>query len=202
MSLTDCAIRARCVACEENGYKLDHPPMIEPFSEGVRKPGTISYGLSHRGYDIRLSGVEAWVLNPSYGEVVDPKRMYDPAYRERIFTKRTFLANQAITVPANGYILGVSYERFRMPRDLMGTCLGKSTYARCGLIVNVTPLEPGWEGSLTVEIANTGGMPVMVYAMEGIAQIQFWPANGRQGQDYAEKGGLYMSQEGVTAARV
>lgn len=202
MPLSDTEIRKRCVPCEANKYSLTGAPMISPFSEAVKQPGVISYGLTHAGYDIRLSGVELWVLNPSYGEVVDPKRMRDPAYRERVFTKRTALAGEAVTVPANGYLLGHTYERFCMPRDLSADCLGKSTYARCGLIVNITPLEPGWEGVLTLELANTGGLPLKVYIMEGIAQLRFWPIIGELEQDYGEKSGVYMHQEGITAARV
>lgn len=202
MPLSDREIYRRCVACADNNYHLARPPMITPFSERDKPPGKIGWGLTSAGYDIRLSGAEVWVLNPSHGETIDPKRMSDPDYRNRVFTRRTFVEGEPITVPANSFILGRSYETFNVPRDLVGTCVGRSTLARCGVVVPVTPLEPGWSGVLTIEIANVSGLPLKVYAMEGIAQIQFWKIDGAVDLDYAQKEGVYNDQDGITAARV
>jgi len=203
MPLTDREIRKLCIACEDNGWVKPLMPMIEPFSEAVRGGGIISYGLAEVGMDIRLSGKEIWVLNPSFGEAVDPKRMKEEGYTDRIFSKHRDVADhQAITVPAGGYVLGSAHEKFNIPRWLSGEVGGKSTYARCGVSINVTTLEPGWQGELTVEIKNDGGLPVKLYVMEGIAKIRFFRNDGELGQDYSQKGGIYQGQEGVTAARV
>jgi len=193
MPLSDSEIKKLCLGQER---------LIEPFTEAVRNNGVISYGLSEVGYDLRLDGSDVWVFNPSYGEVIDPKRMADPSYREKVFTRRTAAPHEAIIVPANGYVLAKSYERFRMPNWLCGEVGGKSTYARCGVSINVTTLEPGWHGDLTIEIANNGGLPVKLYAMEGIAKVRFFRIDGVVERDYATKGGLYQGQVGVTAARV
>lgn len=202
MILSDREIRRLCIPCEENSFDLSGLRMITPFSEREKPPGKIGWGLSSAGYDIRLSGAEVWVLNPSYGETIDPKRMYDPAYQNKVFIRRTFVEGEPITIPANSFILGRSYERFNIPRSVVGTCVGRSTLARCGYVVPVTPLEPGWEGVLTIEIANVSGLPLKVYAMEGIAQIQFWWVSGAVGEDYAQKRGSYQSQDGITPARI
>lgn len=181
-----------------DSYNNGHP-LIEPFSESVRGEGVISYGLTHAGYDVRLAG-EVLVFNNAYGQTVDPKRFIDPNYQERLFTKLTLAAGDPVNIPAHGYILGRTFEYLRVPDHLAARCVGKSTYARCGIIVNTTPLEPGWEGHLTVEISNSSPCPAVVYVMEGIAQIQFERLTDVPETTYAGK--KYQCQRGVTPARV
>ena len=194
-------------------------PMIEPFAEfwpyGVERlpPGVISYGLSHAGYDIRLAE-DVLVFNDAAGEVVDPKRFKDADYRERVFRKARVYSEPClhppadpgsqhyVIIPPQGYILGHSLERFQMPHAIQGDCLGKSTYARCGIIVNVTPLEPSWDGHLTIEISNDTPLPARVYVHEGIAQIRFHRTNARPEVTYADKQGKYQDQKGVQPAKV
>lgn len=176
-------------------------PMLDPFSEGVSGNGVISYGLSHSGYDLRLGG-EVWFFDPLAlpGGVVDPKgRRRDEAQPYRIFQ---FLEGDKVVIPPGGYILGRSYEYFRMPPDVMGLCYGKSTLARCGLVVNVTPIECGWNGHLTIEIENANPLPAVVYCMEGVCQVVFARLPEPPERDYAAKGGKYQGQTGVTPARV
>lgn len=201
MLLTDADIRRYCqspVHTAENG------PMIDPFCEAVSGGGVIGYGLTSCGYDIRL-GNEVWHLK-SIGEAINPKRMKEPEYLNRVMDRRTYGDGEEVIVPANGYILGVSKERFSIPRIIAGRCVGKSTYARCAVMINVTPLEPGWKGYLTVEVANTGPAPVVVFAGEGIAQIQFEVLTARPEKTYADKcngaPGKYQGQTGVTLAKV
>ena len=145
-------------------------PLIDPFVEG-RVEGVISYGLTHAGYDLRLAG-EALMFKPSYGLIVDPKRFADEEYRRKMFDT-VEASDGKIVVPPHSYCLVRSVERFQLPLDLKGRCVGKSTYARCGIIVNCTPLEPGWGGYLTIELANTNPCPVALYVSEGIAQVEF-----------------------------
>lgn len=176
-------------------------PLIEPFSPPVAGNGVISYGLTSAGYDIRL-GSEIFTFKNSYGETVDPKRFGDAEYRGKVFDFATYTQGQRVPIPANGYILGNSFEYFRIPRWLKGRCTGKSTYARCGLIVNVTPLEPEWEGHLTIEISNSSPSVVYVYAYEGIAQLEFELLDTDPEVSYKDKQGKYQGQTGVTPARV
>jgi deoxycytidine triphosphate deaminase len=131
MPLSDTMIRALCVPCEQNLFNLTAPPLIENFSEAVDEPDKVSHGLTSAGYDVRISGVQVKVFNPSYGETINPKKMKDPDYQDRVFIKRTFLVGEVISIPANSYVLGVTVERFNVPRWLKGVCVGKSTYARC-----------------------------------------------------------------------
>lgn len=179
--------------------------MIEPFSEAVSGNGVISYGLSHAGYDLRL-GPEILVFKNSYGEVVDPKRFGEDRYRVWVFDEldysktHTEFAGLAVTIPPHGYILGRSHEYLRIPRHLKGRCVGKSTYARSGILINTTPLEPGWEGHLTIEIGNITPCPAKVYVMEGIAQLEFEVLTAPPEKDYGGK--KYQGQMGVTPARV
>lgn len=169
--------------------KALHEGMLEPFTnESVRK-GVISYGLSSYGYDLRLSN-EFCIFTNLYSRIVDPKNL-----DQHSFTR--FKADDYVQ-PPNSVLLGRSIEYIRMPPSTLGICVGKSTYARCGLIVNVTPLEPQWEGFLTIEISNTNSVPVRIYPNEGIAQIVFLEADEVSDVSYASKGGKYQEQQGVT----
>lgn len=176
-------------------------PLIGPFSESIDRPDMVSWGLTSAGYDVRLDGSEVLYFSRDVHEVVDPKNR-DPAYRDRLFRRMTFEPHERIVIPPHGYVLARTYERFCLPRWLKGICTGKSTYARVGVIVNLTPLEPEWRGHLTLEIANVNPQPVAVYAMEGIAQIEFHPIVGPVERSYADKGGKYQDQVGVTQAIV
>lgn len=197
MLLVDSDIRKLSLCESYHGGR----PMIEPFSEAVSGDGVISYGLTHAGYDVRLAE-EVLVFNNAYGQTVDPKKFKGPDYREKLFTEIILSPHQAVVIPAHGYILGRSHEYLRLPSHLAARCVGKSTYARCGIIVNTTPLEPGWKGHLTLEISNSSPCPAVVYVMEGIAQIQFEKLTSVPDVTYADKKGKYMHQTGVTPARV
>jgi dCTP deaminase len=168
--------------------------MIDPFSDAqVRKTekgvSVISYGLSSYGYDLRVSN-EFKVFTNVFNTVVDPK-----AFDERSFVD--FAADTCV-IPPNSFALGRSVEYFRIPRDVLTVCLGKSTYARCGIIVNVTPLEPEWEGHVTLEISNTTPLPARIYAQEGLAQVIFLGASEICETSYADRTGKYMGQSGIT----
>jgi len=167
--------------------------MIEPFIENqVRKINNkkvVSYGLSSYGYDLRI-GNRFKVFTNVYNSVVDPKN-----FREDSFVD---IEADSCIIPPNSFALAVSIEYFRVPRNILTICLGKSTYARCGIIVNVTPFEPEWEGYVTIEISNTTPLPAIVYANEGIAQVLFLEANHVCETSYADKKGKYMNQEGIT----
>jgi dCTP deaminase len=168
--------------------------MIEPFREeqvrlGEAGHAVISYGLSSYGYDLRVAD-EFKVFTNVFNTVVDPKA-FDP---------KSFVdvrASQCI-VPPNSFALARSVEYFRIPRDILTICLGKSTYARCGIIVNVTPLEPEWEGHVTLEISNTTPLPAKIYANEGLAQVIFLRANTPCEISYADRNGKYQAQTGIT----
>ncbi len=167
--------------------------MIEPFVEKQKAEGMISYGLSSYGYDARLAP-EFMVFTNVDNALVDPKEFSDKSFVERN-------ADTCI-IPPNSFALARTVEYFRIPDDVMVICLGKSTYARCGLIVNVTPLEPGWEGQVTLEISNTTPLPAKVYANEGIAQFLFFKGARPCGTSYADRAGKYMGQRGVTLPRI
>jgi len=175
---------------------------IEPFAAGERRPGTISYGVSSYGYDVRV-GTRFKVFTPvsAHGDVkiVDPKRFSSDLFVE-IDTSET--GADHIVVPPNSFALAETVERFDIPRDLLVLCVGKSTYARCGMIVNVTPLEPEWRGRITLEISNTTPLPAKVYANEGIAQLVFLRASRPCAVSYADKQGKYQDQDGLTLPRV
>lgn len=192
MILNDKDIRDLCLRHD--------PPMITPFSEAVKGGGVISYGLSAAGYDIRL-GPDFRIFKGSYCEFSDPKRMSDENYLERMFDK-IYETSGPVRIPANGYLLASSLEYFHVPDYVQGHCFGKSTLARTGIIVNVTPLEPAWFGHLTIEISNAGPCPAVVYAGEGIAQIVFHQLTSVPETTYADKKGKYQGQTGVTVARV
>lgn len=167
--------------------------VIEPFSEGVSGNGVISHGLSSYGYDMRIGRKFKVFTNAPCG-VVDPKN-FEPQLFVNVEADVCF-------IPPNGFILGESVEYFEIPRDILVLCVGKSTYARCGLVVNVTPLEAEWRGTVTIEISNTTSLPAKVYANEGIAQLLFLKGESVCRVSYADKQGKYQGQQGVTVARV
>ena len=167
--------------------------MIEPFVDDQVRTGVISYGVSSYGYDVRV-GNEFKVFTNVYNTVVDPKA-FDPKSFVDI------VADQCI-IPPNSFALASTIEYFRIPRDILTICLGKSTYARCGIIVNVTPFEPEWEGHVTIEISNTTPLPAKIYANEGIAQVLFFKGEEEPAVSYKDKGGKYQSQVGVTLPKL
>jgi len=172
--------------CEENG-------MIEPFTADQVRDDAISFGLSSYGYDIRVAP-EFKVFTNVHNVVVDPKD----------FDQRSFVdvhADECI-IPPNSFALARTEEYFRIPRDVLVVCVGKSTYARCGIIVNVTPLEPTWCGHLTLEISNTTPLPAKIYAGEGIAQLLFFQGDEEPDVAYADRKGKYQGQEGVTLPKM
>lgn len=167
--------------------------MIVPFEEKQVRQGVISFGLSSYGYDVRIAG-EFKIFTNVFGAVVDPKG-FDP---------KSFVdyKGEVCIIPPNSFALGRTVEYFRIPRKVMTICVGKSTYARCGIITNVTPLEPGWEGHVTLEISNTTPLPAKIYANEGIAQILFFESDEECMVSYADKKGKYQAQQGVTLPKV
>lgn len=167
--------------------------MISPFEEKQCREGVISYGLSSYGYDARLAN-EFKIFTNIDNAVVDPKD-----FSENSFVNRT---TEMCVIPPNSFALSRTVEYFKIPRDVLVICLGKSTYARCGLIVNVTPLEPGWEGHVTLEISNTTPLPARVYANEGVCQFLFLKGDSPCEVSYADRGGKYMGQRGVTLPRM
>jgi dCTP deaminase len=168
--------------------------MIEPFIDEQVREEVVSYGLSSFGYDMRVAG-EFRIFTPNiYNSVVDPKRIDERALVE-------YDVDDHILIPPNSYVLARSIEYFRMPPDTLGLVLGKSTYARSGIIVNVTPLEPGWEGHVTIEIGNGTPLPAKVYAEEGIAQVVFLRGETPE-VSYGEREGKYQRQEGITLPRL
>ncbi len=171
---------------------LEHR-MIEPFVEGQIRDGVVSYGLSSYGYDIRVAD-EFKVFTNINTTLIDPKA-FDP---------RSFVDLKApvCIVPPNSFALARTVEYFRIPRDVLTVCLGKSTYARCGIIVNVTPFEPEWEGTATLEISNTTPLPAKIYANEGIAQVLFFQGDESCVTSYADKKGKYQAQQQVTLPRI
>ncbi len=162
--------------------------MIEPFTDGQKRDGVISYGLSSYGYDIRVAD-EYKIFTNVYSAVVDPK---DFDQRSMVDFK-----GDICVIPPNSFALARTVEYFRIPRSVLTICLGKSTYARCGIIVNVTPFEPEWEGFVTLEISNTTPMPARIYSNEGIAQVLFFEGDAPCEVSYADKKGKYQKQQGV-----
>ena len=167
--------------------------MIEPFNKKQVGHGVISYGVSSYGYDMRI-GDEFKIFTNINNTVVDPKN-FDP---------KSFVdyKGDVCIIPPNSFVLASSLEYFRIPRDVLVICLGKSTYARCGLVVNVTPLEPEWEGYVTIEISNTTPLPAKIYANEGIAQLIFLEAAEICEVSYKDKAGKYQAQKGITLPRM
>ena len=211
MILNDNQIRARC-------EWTDQPPMISPYAYtqcreaftidnplqlSSRTIPVVSYGQSSFGYDIRLDATAIDVFRskiPFLGQMIDPKAFDD---------KQTLVHQLAehdetgifYTLPPRAYALGVSVETFNIPANVLGICYCKSTYARCGLMVNTTPLEPGWRGQLVIELANLTDLPMKVYANEGIAQVVFFEGN-QPSITYADRSGKYQDQRGIVTARI
>jgi len=167
--------------------------MIEPFTEGQVRNGVISYGVSSYGYDIRVAG-EFKIFTNVFGATVDPKQ-FDPK-------SMVDFVGEVCVIPPNSFALARTVEYFRIPRNVLTVCLGKSTYARCGIIVNVTPFEPEWEGYVTLEISNTTPLPAKIYANEGIAQVLFFEADEECTISYADKKGKYQKQQSIVLPKL
>ena len=167
--------------------------MLEPFEERLKRDGVISYGLSSMGYDIRVTD-EYKIFTDVRQVVVDPKQFNPDSFVD-------FKGTECV-IPPNSFALARSVEYFRLPRSVLGVCLGKSSYARCGIVVNITPLEPGWEGYLTIEISNTTSLPARIYSFEGIAQVLFFEAGSLPEVSYADRKGKYQGQQGITLPKV
>jgi dCTP deaminase len=171
--------------------------MIEPFEAGqVREVDgrkIVSYGTSSYGYDVRCSD-EFKVFTNVYSTVVDPKNFDDKSFVD--------LKGPVCIIPPNSFALARTIERFRIPRNVLVICLGKSSYARCGIVVNVTPLEPEWEGYVTLEFSNTTPLPAKIYANEGVAQMLFFESDEVCETSYRDRGGKYQDQKGVTLPKV
>lgn len=173
--------------------------MIDPFVAnqvrfiGKNKQKVVSFGLSSYGYDLRVSD-EFKIFTNIYNSIVDPKN----------FDENSFVSikNSICVIPPNSFALSRSVEYFKIPRNVLTICVGKSTYARCGIIVNVTPFEPEWEGYVTLEISNTTPLPAKIYANEGIAQVIFFKGDKDCDISYAQRGGKYMKQKGITLPSV
>ncbi len=168
--------------------------MITPFEPGQVRNGMISYGVSSYGYDIRVSN-EFKVFTNVHSAIVDPKD-FDPRSMVDI------VSDEPILIPPNSFALARTIEYFRIPRKVLTVCLGKSTYARCGIVVNVTPFEPEWEGYVTLEISNTTPLPARIYPNEGIAQVLFFEADEVCETSYADKKGKYQSQQHIVLPKV
>ena len=167
--------------------------MIKPFVDKQVRKGKISFGLSSYGYDARVSN-EFKIFTNVNSEIVDPKN-FKPS---NFVTKKL----SECIIPPNSFVLASTIEHFKIPKDVLVICLGKSTYARCGIIVNVTPLEPGWEGHVTLEFSNTTPLPAKIYANEGVAQFIFLKGNERPEVSYSDRKGKYMGQTGVTLPKI
>ena len=167
--------------------------MISPFEDKQVRGTKISYGLSSFGYDARVSN-EFKIFTNVNSEVIDPKD----------FKQNNFISKngEECIIPPNSFVLSSTVEYFKIPNDVIVICLGKSTYARCGIITNVTPLEPGWEGHVTLEISNTTPLPAKIYANEGVAQFIFLKGNEKPDITYADRNGKYMKQSGVTLPKI
>ena len=178
------------------GLKPDHwitkmareERMIEPYAENQVRDGVISYGVSSYGYDIRVAN-EFKIFTNVYSAIVDPKDFNSQSMVD--------YKGEVCVIPPNSFVLARTVEYFRIPRKVLTICLGKSTYARCGIIVNVTPFEPEWEGYVTLEISNTTPLPARIYANEGIAQVLFFEADEECDTSYADKKGKYQKQESI-----
>ena len=183
------------------GLKPDHwiskmaleKRMIEPYTDSQVRDGVISYGVSSYGYDIRVTN-EFKIFSNVYSTIIDPKQV-DP----RSMVDYT---GDVCIIPPNSFALARTVEYFRIPRDVLTICLGKSTYARCGIIVNVTPFEPEWEGFVTLEISNTAPLPAKIYANEGIAQVLFFTADELCETSYADKKGKYQAQQTIILPKI
>ncbi|MBK5109495.1 MAG: dCTP deaminase [Anaerolineales bacterium] len=183
------------------GLKPDHwirkmaleKGMIEPFADRQVRDGVISYGVSSYGYDIRVAD-EFKIFTNVYSAMVDPKHFDTKSMVD--------FKGEICVIPPNSFALARTIEYFRIPREVLTVCLGKSTYARCGIIVNVTPFEPEWEGYVTLEISNTTPLPARIYAHEGIAQVLFFQADEVCEVSYADKKGKYQKQESIVLPKL
>ena len=183
------------------GLKPDHwirkmareQRMIEPFEEKQVRDGVVSYGVSSYGYDVRVAG-EFKIFTNVFSVTVDPKN----------FDTRSMVdfTGDVCIIPPNSFALARTVEYFRIPRQVLTICLGKSTYARCGIIVNVTPFEPEWEGFVTLEISNTTPLPAKIYANEGLAQVLFFEADEVCETSYADKKGKYQKQQSIVLPKL
>jgi len=167
--------------------------MIDPFAENLKRDGVISYGLSSYGYDLRVAD-EFKIFTNVNNSIVDPKHFDEGSFVE--------FKGPVCIVPPNSFALARSVEYFRIPRSILTICVGKSTYARCGIIVNVTPLEPEWEGFVTLEISNTTPLPARVYSNEGLCQIVFFESDEVCETSYKDKKGKYQAQKGIVLPRI
>jgi len=167
--------------------------MINPFEDKQVRGNKISFGLSSYGYDARVSN-EFKIFTNVNSEIVDPKN-----FKQSNFVSKN---SDECIIPPNSFVLASTVEYFKIPKDILVICLGKSTYARCGIIVNVTPLEPGWEGYVTLEFSNTTPLPAKIYANEGVAQFIFLKGNEKPETTYADRKGKYMKQTGVTLPKL
>jgi len=183
------------------GLKPDHwirkmaneRKMIEPFTDSQVRNGVISYGVSSYGYDVRVAD-EFKIFTNVFGAIVDPKN-FDPK-------SMVDFVGEVCVIPPNSFALARTVEYFRIPRNVLTICLGKSTYARCGIIVNVTPFEPEWEGFVTLEISNTTPLPARIYANEGLAQVLFFEADEECETSYADKKGKYQKQQSIVLPKL
>ncbi len=167
--------------------------MIEPFVDGQVREGVISYGVSSYGYDVRVTD-EFKIFTNVHSAMVDPKNFVPESFVD--------FKGDVCIIPPNSFVLARTAEYFRIPRNVITMCIGKSTYARCGLIVNVTPFEPEWEGYVTLEISNTTPLPAKVYAFEGIAQVLFFEGDEPCDVSYADRKGKYQRQETIVLPRI
>jgi dCTP deaminase len=167
--------------------------MIEPFQDEQVRKGVISFGVSAYGYDIRIAD-EFKMPRPLAGRVTDPKNFDEDNF--------SHLRGDVCEIPAHSYVICRSYEYLRIPRDVLVICFGKSTYARCGVVVNITPLEPEWEGYITISVSNTSPFPVRLYANEGLAQLVFLAAEEVCMTSYADKKGKYQVQKDIVLPKV
>ena len=171
---------------------LEHK-MIEPFIEHQVRDRVISYGVSSYGYDVRVAD-EFKIFTNVFGATVDPKQ-FDPK-------SMVDFVGEVCVIPPNSFALARTVEYFRIPRNVLTICIGKSTYARCGIIVNVTPFEPEWEGFVTLEISNTTPLPARIYANEGLAQVLFFEADEECETSYADKKGKYQKQQSIVLPKL
>lgn len=190
--LADWQIRQLCeITMDHRGVKRE--PMISPMVEGEKREGVISYGLTSYGYDLRV-GRKFKIFTNVNGDIVDPKHLAATAFVD--------FEGDLCVIPPNSFVLAEAVEVLNVPRSILVVCLGKSTYARCGIIINVTPAEPEWRGKLTLEISNTTPLPARIYANEGIAQLLFFLTSSDCQVSYADKKGKYQNQPGLTLPQV
>lgn len=173
--------------------RAENDAMINPFVAKQKRDGVISYGLSSYGYDARVAD-EFKIFTNVNNAMVDPKNFSESSFVDR--------KTDVCIIPPNSFVLGRTVEYFKIPNDCLVICVGKSTYARCGIIVNVTPLEPGWEGHVTLEFSNTTPLPAKLYANEGVCQFLFFKSDQTCAVSYGDRSGKYMGQTGITLPKL